>query len=330
MLYVTTRNKFDTYTTPRANQSDRGPDGGLYQPFRLPVPERETLQELQEQTFTQRICYILNLFFGTQLTAWDVELYTGKNPAKLVPMSHRMLIAEVWHNHDLDYAQLEKRLAVRLTGDSEAAQMPTSWMKIAIRIAVLFGIFGDIQNAAPGIEWDVVLACEDFSAPMAAWYAREMGLPIGNIVCSHMDSSVWDLIHHGEVRNEYPIPENLERLICETLGVEENQRYVQAREQGKVFTVRSGGLESLSKGMFASVISQQRISALIHSVYRMAQYVMSPQTAMAYGGLQDYRAKTRENKQALIIADRSPAQDCAEIAQAMDMSEWNLRRIIGE
>lgn len=330
MLYVTTRNKFDTYTTPRANQSDRGPDGGLFQPFRLPEMDQETLRDLQGQTFTQRICYILNLFCGTQLTAWDVELYTGKNPVKLVPMNRRILIAEVWRNHDLDYAQLEKRLAIRICGESVAEQIPTSWLKIAIRIAMLFGIFGEIQKAMPGTLVDVVVACGDFSAPMAAWYARSMGLPIGNIVCSHGDSAVWDLIHHGEVRNEHPIPENLERLISETLGVEETQRFVQTREQRKVYTLHPGGLECLSKGMFASVISQQRVSALIPSVYRMAQYIMGPQTAMAYGGLQDYRAKTRDNRMALIMSDRSPSQDCTQIAQAMNMSEWNLQKIIGE
>jgi len=147
MLYVTTRDKFDTYTVHRANQSDRGPDGGLYLPFRLPILGKEELLALKEQTLCQSVAQILNLFFGTQLTAWDVELAGGKNPVKLVPMSHRILLAETWHNHDLDFAQMECRLAGRICGKEDGAQKPTSWLDIAIRIAVLFGIYGELLAA---------------------------------------------------------------------------------------------------------------------------------------------------------------------------------------
>ena len=66
MLYVTTRNKYDTYTAYKANQSDRGPDDGLYLPFRFPELSQEEIQGLAEQSFCQRIANVLNLFFGTE------------------------------------------------------------------------------------------------------------------------------------------------------------------------------------------------------------------------------------------------------------------------
>ena len=55
MLYVTTRNKYDTYTAFKANLSDRGPDGGLYLPFRMPELTKEEIKEFSEQSFAQRI-----------------------------------------------------------------------------------------------------------------------------------------------------------------------------------------------------------------------------------------------------------------------------------
>ena len=82
MLYITTRNKFDTYTVHKANQSDRGPDGGLYLPFRMPELTKEQIKAFAQQPFCQRVADLLNQFFGTQLTAWDVELYGGKNTVK--------------------------------------------------------------------------------------------------------------------------------------------------------------------------------------------------------------------------------------------------------
>lgn len=328
MLYVTTRNKYDTYTAFKANQSDRGPDGGLYLPFRFPELSKEEIQGLAEQSFCQRIANLVNLFFGTQLTAWDVELYAGKNPIKMVPMGHRVLVAEMWRNYDLDYARFVSRLSARICEDGNPAHKPTSWIGIAIRIAMLFGIFADLPAMQTPI--DIVVATEDFSAPMAAWHAREMGLPIGNIICSHDQPAVWNLLHQGEVRIDDNVPENMERLIAATLGVEENVRFCETREQGRIYATRTGMLEPLRKGMYATVCSQDRINATIPSVYRMAGYVMGPQTALAYSGLQDYRARTGETRQALLLADKSPAADIKMVSDCMEMSEYHLREIIGE
>lgn len=332
MLYVTTRNKYDTYTVFKANQSDRGPDGGLYLPFRFPQVEKEELLALKEETFCQRVAKYLNLFFNAQLTAWDVELCTGKNPAKLLGMSHRILVAEVWHNMGMDFAQLEERIAARICGYESTGRKPTSWMRISIRIAILFAIYGELLNmdaTRPDTVLDIAVASGDFASPMAVWYARQMGLPIGNIICSDEDPAVWNLLHQGEARTDSAMPENLERLVCAVFGVEENLRYCQSCEAGQLYTTRPGTLEGLRKGMFATVISAERLQGLIPSVYRMAGYVMSPKTAMAYGGLQDYRAKTGENRLALLMSDRSPAVDGKEVAHCMEITEQELRQILG-
>lgn len=312
MLYVTTRNKHDTYTAHRANQSERGPDGGLYLPFRLPKYEQEDLLALCELSFGQRVAKLINHFYGTQLSGWDVELCGGKNPVSFVPMSHRIVVAEAWHNHDLDFNQLICRLAARICNDEDAGCMPTSWIEISIRIAVLFASYAELlkmEIARPDTLMDIAVATGNFAAPMAAWYAREMGLPIANIVCCHDNSSVWDLIHHGEVRTDIGMPENIERLIFATLGVEETLRYCDICEKGRLYAIQPDMLEQLRRGMYATVVSSDRVDALIPSVCRIAGYVMGPETALAYGGLQDYRAKSGENRLALLLSDKSPSRD---------------------
>lgn len=333
MLYVTTRNKFDTYTVYRANQSDRGPDGGLFLPFRLPKLEQEELLCLCNQPFGQRIAQILNQFFGTQLTGWDVEVCGGKNPVSLVPMGHRVVVAEAWHNHDLDINRLIYGLAARICGYEDTNRQPTSWVGIAIRIAVLFATYAELlkmEVVRPDALIDVAVSTGDFAAPMAVWYAREMGLPVVNIICCHNHPSVWDLIHHGEVRTDAGMPENMERLIFATLGVEENLRYCDICEQGRLYATQPGALEQLRRGMYATVVSTDRIDALIPSVYRIAGYIMGPETAMAYGGLQDYRAKSGENRLTLLLSDKSPARDCEKVAACMEMSVRQLCEKLGE
>ena len=327
MLYVTTRNKFDTYTAHLANQSDRGPDGGLFLPFRMPELSKAEYQAFSDLSVCQRIANMINLFFGTQLTGWDIELYGSKNPVKLVPMNRRILMAETWHNHDQDFGRFASRLAARICEDGSSTLKPTSWIGIAIRIALLYGIFPDIP--ASELPMDIVVAAEDFSAPMAAWYAREMGLPIGNIICSHDNESVWNLLHQGEVRADEDLPENMERLVAATLGVEENLRFCELLESGKPYETRMGMLEPLRKGMYATVCSQDRMRALILSVYRMNGYIMGPTTALAYGGLQDYRARTGGTRSALLLAERSPASNIKAVAGSLEVSEYHLRGILG-
>lgn len=332
MLYVTTRDKFDTYTEHFASQGDRGPDGGLYLPFRFVKLDRDALLSLKDQTFGQRIATIMNGFFSCQITGWDVELCVGKSSVKLVSMPNRVMLAQCWHNHEQDFSYLVNSLCSRVCSDL-GDRVPTSWMRIAVRIAVLFATYGELlatEVVASGSCFDVSVDAGDFTAPMAAWYARQMGLPVGNIVCSHENSSVWDLIHHGELRTDGNLPENLERLVSATLGVEENLRFCEVCAQGRLYVTRPGDLELLRKGMYASVVSAERMSALILSVYRTTGCVLDAQTAAAYGGLQDYRAKTGEARVALLLAERSPVHSSAAIAEAMQIPEQELLRQLGE
>lgn len=332
MLYVTTRNKHDTYTVHHAMQKDRSEDGGLFQPFRLPAFSREELLALGQQTFGQRVAQILNLFFSARLTGWDVDFCAGKNPVRLAPMSHRILVAECWHNPDNTFARMEKSLCERICG--KTVEKPTAWMAIAVRIAVLFGIYGDLLAAdavRPEKPLDVAVTAGDFTAPMAAWYAREMGLPIGNVICCcEEDSGLWELLHHGEVRTDCGMPQNLERLINLTLGAEEAERYCEACDKGRTYATRPGTLELLRRGMYAYVVSPQRQNSLIPSVFRTGGMILGPESALSYGGLLDYRAKTGESRPALLLAERSPVLDKTAVAAAMDISEQELLRQLGE
>ncbi|MCD7754902.1 MAG: hypothetical protein LUJ09_00975 [Firmicutes bacterium] len=344
MLYVTTRNQYDAFTAPRTLQSDRAPDGGFYAPFRLPRVENPEILALKDQSFSQCVAQILNLFFSCKLTAWDVEMSIGRYPMQVIPMSHRMMVAETWHNPQWDYSRMEKNLFARLRGSEDVDAPAVSWAAIAIRIAVLFGIYGELQRSCgvrPEAPVDVAVPTGDFAAPMAAWYAREMGLPIANILCvCNENSAVWELLHHGEVRTDVPaihtatpladipVPENLEHLIAGTLGAEEAQRYGAICGKGGTYAPYSGRLERLRRGMYAAVTSDARLEGLIPSVYRTVGYILGPYTALVYSGLLDYRAKTGETRPALLLSDRSPICDGGMVASALDISQPQLAKLL--
>lgn len=337
MLYVTTRNNRDAYTANRALRENRGPDGGFYLPFRAPSFVQEEIASLGEKTFGQRVAKILNLLFHTTLSGWDVDFCIGRNPVRLEALRHRIVMAETWHNPQWDYDSLVNNLANQL-----GSEIPVcgDWLRIAVRIAVLFGIFGELK--CMGIDSaDISLVSGDFSAPISAWYARQWGLPIGNIVCCcNENNRLWDLICQGQMRTDgvcistsipeadVTVPEDLERLIYECGGVTEVQKYLEACRSGRSYCPNDGMIARLRRGLYVSVVSSQRIETTIPSVCRTHNYLLSCGAALAYAGLLDYRAKTGELRHAIVLAEKSPMQNASVIARSLGVAETEIRKLM--
>lgn len=328
MLYLTTRDKFDAHTTAKALNLDRAEDGGYYIPFQMPVFKDATVWE--GKTFAQTVAEILNLFFSCRITSWDVELAVGKRALKLENLQQRICVCELWHNLDMTYQGLERILSALVT----KGQSVSAWLRIAIRISVLFAVYGELlrkQTVKPDTSFDLALPEADFSVIMAAWYAKKMGLPIENVICGcEEESAVWDLLNFGEVKlTDSAVPMELERLICGVFGPEEVQRFCELSKQKGTYSLLPADLEKLRAGMFAAVISEGRMSSVIPNVYRTAGYVLAPDAAVSYAALSDFRAKTGESRTALIFADNNPVCDGEYVSSVMNITRQELDKILG-
>lgn len=341
MLYVTTRSNQDVYTTNRALCEDRAPDGGLYVPFRMPEFIYEQIMALAGKSFSQRMADILNLLFRSKLAGWDIDFCVGRYPVRLKPMSHRVVIGECWHNTDWSFDWLARRLTGSLRGNPETADEPGDWPVIGVRIAVLFGIFGELlktKDVSPSAPMDVAVASGDLSGAMAAWYARSWGLPIGNIIiCTNENAFLWDLLHRGELRTgtvavktstplcDRVLPRDLERLICACGGPLEVSRYLNACAKGGIYAPNDGILNPMREGLYVSVVSEKRMLSAIPNLYRSGGYIAGSYTALCHSGLQDYRARTGESRPALVISERSPGCDEQTVAAAMGITLKELK-----
>lgn len=327
MLYVTTRSKVDTYTAHNALCNDRAVDGGAFVPFQLPELTRKQIAELKNKSFGQCVADVLNLFFSVRLDGLDVDFCVGKNPVQLKSMSHKIIIAETWHNPEQTFAKTARSLADRIGG--EVSDGVSDWVGIAVRIAVLFGLYGQMLRECcleEGQLLDVAVPTGDFSAPMAVWYAREMGLPVGTIVCGCDGiSCVWDLLHHGEMRTGDGVPANLERLIYATLGFEQTGKYCLASEKSGIYSLDDEETDTLAKGLSAAVVSEKRMESVINSVYRTNTYLLEPDGALAFAGLQDYRTGAGETRPALILTERSPLCAADAVAAAIGVTVQELK-----
>lgn len=336
MLYVTTRNDTDVYTAIHALRGKRGIDGGLYVPFRSPDLSGIPFESL---SVNETLCRVLNLLFRTKMTPQALDYRLGKQILRVRPLGQRIDMAELWSLPARSYDLLEQGIYSELVG--EEAGLPGNWARIAIRAALLCAVFGEIQRMGHTGVMDVSVAAGDFSAPISAWYAKQWGLPIGRIVCCcNENSGVWDLLNHGQMRTDtvavksavpeadVAVPENLERLIFACGGAGETERYLDCCRLGRVYVPSEATAAGMKKGLFASVISDSRIGPTIVNGFSTHGYVLTPHGALAYGGLADYRAKVGQTRQTIVLAEKCPMEQEAELERILGLEPKSLRSYI--
>lgn len=344
MLYITSRNNLDTFTAQRVLSTRRAPDGGLFIPFHLPVLSQEEIARMCNISFNARLAEIMNLLFGVHLTGYDVDLAVGKRCVRLHQLGQRLFAAECWHNTQWEFSGMVSALSRLVYSGKEEGTETGGWLDTGIRMAVLFGIFGELTReglVSAGKPADISMVSSNFSGPMAAWYARGMGLPIGNIVCCCNENGVlWDFICHGQLRTDgiavrtavpeadILVPEGLEQMIALYGGPQEVQQYVECLHTGRTYYVEDGLLGRMRKGIYVTVSSEQRIFSTVSSSFSAHNYLLSPSSALAYAGLQDYRARTGESRLALIMTDSSPRKSLELIGDTLGTDAQALEKYL--
>lgn len=341
MLYASTRSKVESYTAQRTVWAQRAGDGGFFVPMKLPQFKRTEIIRLKNRTAEDNIALILNKFFQTEFSGKDVQFAIGREYYKLVDISQKLILAELWHNVDGELDNIIRLLTKRIAAEQRETE-PGEWPAMAVRIALLFALFGLLEergvvNTIKPI--DLAVPAGDYSWPMAAWYARKMGLPIGTIIlCCNENDGVRDLLHRGQLRTDavdartitprcdYAAPEGLERAIYTILGREEVAEYLRVREKGGTYAVNAEQKRLLSEGMYVSVNNSRRLSQVIPNAYRTFGRVLCPYGAMVYTGVMDYQSISGKYNKVLMLCDYSPVHSLDATARAMGISVPELKK----
>lgn len=330
MLYITTRSDHDAFTAHRALHESFAGDAGQYLPFRLPAFEAEQITALASQPFGQTVADIMNVFFSAHISGWDVDFCIGRTALRTVSLNHRISVAELWHNPTSDFAYLKQELFKRICGN-DTDTMPSLWFDIAVRIAVLFGIYGQLYRdnvITAGESVDVSVPVAGLTAASAALYAKEMGLPISTVICAcEEDSAAWDLIHKGEVSAsaiDESLHAGLERIIHIKLGYQYVEQLLDALKNKKMFFIDEESRPLLSDGLFCVVSGRSRAEQTINSIFRSCNYIADPVCAVCVGSLQDYRAKTGHSRQTIVISEKTPVANLEQIYKATGLTEQSL------
>lgn len=335
MLYVTTRSDADAYTAHRALTTDLAPDGGQFVPRQAPCFDEKDLAAAASRSFNENITHVLNLLWDAELTARDVGFAIGERSASILDLDSRTRIAELWRGSDCTFDDTVNRLLHLLTPEGTAGQ----WCTMSVRIAMLYSVYAELAAAGETSLMDLAVPSFDFQMPMAAWYARAWGLPIGRIIVAcNENNAPWSLLHLGEMRTDIPVrhtmtaacdqavPAGLERLIHAVLGREEAKKFQRACADGGLYELELSQQNALRRGLSVAVISRRRTAFMIPNLYRSGRWKPDPYAAMAYAALSDHRARAGDTGRALVIAEEHPVYSADLLAHLLTVPAEQLRR----
>lgn len=182
-----------------------------------------------------------------------------------------------------------------------------------------------------GEKLNIVVPTGNFGNILAAYYAKQMGLPVGRLICASNDNRVlYDFFRTGTYdRNrefilttspsmDILISSNLERLIyrlCGENAQECKERMEQLSAQG-YYDITDDMKKELSD-FYGNYCSEGETAAAISAVYYGSGYVIDPHTAVAAGVYQKYKKETQDDTPVVIASTASPYKFTRSVMDAV-------------
>jgi threonine synthase len=181
---------------------------------------------------------------------------------------------------------------------------------------------------------NIVVPTGNFGNILAAWYAREAGLPVRRLVCASNENKVLtDFLKSGvyDANREFYvtsspsmdilISSNLERLLWHLSGGNsaEIADYMRQLEKDRRYVVSEkvkAGMDALLWGGSASMADSH---AAIGSLWESERYLMDTHTAVAYRVYLDYIKKTGDGTPAVIASTASAYKFADKVATAIGL-----------
>ncbi len=188
---------------------------------------------------------------------------------------------------------------------------------------------GDIKA---GDKINVVVPTGNFGNILAAYYAKEMGLPIAKFICASNENKVlYDFFETGSYnRNrdfilttspsmDILISSNLERLIYKIAGNDavKNKELMMALNQKGEYTITDDMKANLAS-FYGNYASEAETSATIKKVYDLDNYIMDTHTAVAANVYDKYVAETGDTTPTVIASTASPYKFTRSVMNSID------------
>lgn len=194
---------------------------------------------------------------------------------------------------------------------------------------------GEIKK---GEKINVVVPTGNFGNILAAFYAKNMGLPIAKLICASNENKVlYDFFSTGTydknrefILTSSPsmdilISSNLERLIYRIAGNDaaKNQAFMKALSSEGKYEITAEMKEQL-KDFYGNYTTEAETAEVIKDLYEKTGYVIDTHTAVAAGVYHKYLKETNDTDTKTVIASTaSPYKFTRGVMDAIDKEKYD-------
>lgn len=206
--------------------------------------------------------------------------------------------------------------------------------RLAPQVMYYFRAYKDLLAAGTiklGDKVNFSVPTGNFGDILAGYLAKEMGLPIGTLICaSNANNVLTDFIRTGTYDRRRPllkttspsmdilVSSNLERLLYLLSGDTKLVASLmkQLKEEG-AYTVPDALKAAIQKEFWAAYCDDARAAEIIGRVYREQHYLCDPHTASGFAAAEDYRNETGDLTPMVILSTASPYKFPAAVLSAI-------------
>ena len=191
-------------------------------------------------------------------------------------------------------------------------------------------------EVAKGEKINVVVPTGNFGNILAAYYAKNMGVPIDKLICASNDNKVlYDFFRTGTYdRNrefilttspsmDILISSNLERLIYKIAGADAAKDVTLMQNlaaEGKYEITDE--MKAQLKDFYGNYASEKETAEEIAEVYKKTGYIMDTHTAVASRVYRKYVAETGDQTKTVIASTASPYKLTRSVMDAIDAEKY--------
>jgi len=210
-----------------------------------------------------------------------------------------------------------------------------NWGRLVPQVVYYVSAYCDLINNNEikfGEKVNFCVPTGNFGNILAAYYALQMGLPIGKLICaSNSNDVLTEFIKSGVYdRNrqffttvspsmDILISSNLERLLFDASDRDGKMIANLMSELGTDgrYTVDGKIKEKIDKIFVGGMCSEDDTLKTISDIYKNHKYLMDTHTAVAYKVLCDYRKETGDNTKSVVVSTASPYKFCDSVLTAL-------------
>ena len=206
--------------------------------------------------------------------------------------------------------------------------------RLAPQVVYYYRSYADLVKAGrirTGDKVDFVVPTGNFGDILAGYFAKEMGLPVGKLVCaSNANNVLTDFLRTGRYDRRRPfyktvspsmdilVSSNLERLLYLLSGDDKLVAgLMKSLSEEGAYEVPAEMLEKLHELFWAGCCDDEAAKAAIGKIWKEEHYLCDTHTAVAWDVAQQYKKENPAHNAVVVLSTASPYKFPAAVLEGI-------------